>query len=108
MRYRSEKNEVEARKQVARYRVISEGTPKGPLPKGSLPKCTMTDEDVELWLYLWLKARGFLLSDHVKAVAGSYGISKTRLRTARRNLGVVTWHWIDEKDDDGFWFWELP
>ena len=43
---------------------MSEGETKGPLKK-----CDLTDEDVEFWLYSWLKARGFLLSDYVKHVA---------------------------------------
>lgn len=64
MRYYPEKIEVEARKQVAFYKIMSEGETKGPLKK-----CDLTDEDVEFWLYSWLKARGFLLSDYVKHVA---------------------------------------
>lgn len=95
--------EVEARKQVERYRIMSDGAPKVPMPR-----CTMTDEDIELWLYQWLKEREFLLSDYVRAVAREHGISKGRLRAARRNLGVKTWHWVDEKDHPGYWFWELP
>ena len=102
MTYYSEKIEVEARKQVALYKIMSEGEVKKPLKK-----CDLTDEDVEFWLYSWLKARGFLLSDYVKHVAREMGISATRPRRARKNLGVATWHWVDEKDHPGYWFWEI-
>lgn len=103
MGYRIESREVGCRKQVGMYRVMKEDKRKKPLPP-----CTMTEEDIECWLYLWLKRRRFLLSELVRCAAREKGISSARLRKARIQLGVVTWHWVDEKDHPGYWFWELP
>lgn len=103
MRYRSEAIEVACRRQVAAYRIMTEGEQQQPLPP-----CTMTDEDIECWLYLWLKNRRFLLSDFVRHSAREMGISAVRLRKARKQLGIVAWRWEDEIDHPGYWFWELP
>ena len=103
MRYRSEAIEVACRRQVAAYRIMTEGEQQQPFSP-----CTMTDEDIECWLYLWLKNRRFLLSDFVRHSAREMGISAARLRKARKQLGIAAWRWEDEIDHPGYWFWELP
>ena len=64
--------------------------------------------DCRLWLEKYMHDNdGFVLSDIVRAAAKEHGFSKAELKTARKSLGIKTFHQFDEYGATVNWFWYL-
>lgn len=64
-------------------------------------------EGCKNWLKKYLRAEGTVLCDAVREASLEKGFSKKELKSARKEVGVKTFHQFDEFGDTGNHFWYL-
>lgn len=63
--------------------------------------------DCDTWLKLQLQDKEIHLCDDVKKAAEKSGFTKRELKSARKAIGVKTFHLFDEDGATQNWFWYL-
>lgn len=61
----------------------------------------------EKWLYGELQRQGEVLCDDIRSAAKKKGFTRAELKSARKTLGVKTFHQFDGKSETQNWFWYL-
>ncbi len=65
-------------------------------------------DECQEWLHNLLVKDKLLLCDFVREEAKKQRFTRGQLKTARKILGVKTFHQFDESGSTQNWFWSLP
>lgn len=62
----------------------------------------------EKWLHELLSKHNITEIGYIREQAKEAGFRKSELKQAKKTIGAKTWHYFDEKQDTGNWYWYLP